>query len=126
MKKSFFTIMALIIIIGLSACGGANEPQSESVVTTNEENAEQLTFVATNWQFDKEEYHIPVNQPINFMLVNQEGYHGIAFEGLGVSLEGGEDHVKQFKITEPGTYEIRCNIICGTGHSDMRAKLIVE
>src|SRR5690606_19635440 len=97
------------------------DAQSE-VVEPPAEN--ELRFVAVNWAFDQEEYRVKQGETMILSLHNQQGRHGIEIEGLGIELYEGEP--VEYTFEEPGTYRVICNILCGPGHEDMVATLIVE
>ncbi|GIQ70960.1 cytochrome c oxidase subunit II [Xylanibacillus composti] len=124
MKKMIISVMALAMAIGLTACGGGDSSASDKAVQTNEPSAASITMEATNWDFDQDEYRVKAGEPVNFLLTNAEGVHGVEIRGLGIQLDA--DKEVQYTINEAGTYDIVCNIICGTGHSTMTAKLVVE
>ncbi len=124
MKKMYISVLALALAVGLSACGGGNSGASDKAVETNEASAASVAIEASNWEFDQEEYRVKAGEPVNFLLTNAEGVHGVDIEGLGIQLDA--DQEVQYTINEAGTYDIVCNIICGTGHSTMTAKLVVE
>lgn len=130
MKKIINLATALTFAFVLTACGGGggSETASTIAVPSTEDEAVELKFIASNWEFDQEEYTVAVGEPINFTLENEAGYHGVTIKGLGIDLADGK--TKQYTITEPGTYEIECSIQCGSGkdggHNTMKSKLIVQ
>ncbi len=79
---------------------------------------------ASNWKFDQAEYTIPKDTPVEIKLVNDEGAHGLQIKGAGVNLSNGK--TSQIVTLAAGTYEMKCSIVCGTGHLNMTAKLIVQ
>ncbi|WP_168735770.1 cupredoxin domain-containing protein [Cohnella fermenti] len=118
-------LCTLALGAALSACGsngngGSNNEASEQTPLVAEQ---ELIIKASNWQFDKTEYTIPKDTPVEIKLVNDEGAHGIEIKKAGVKLNAS----KSSKIVqlEAGTYEIKCNIVCGTGHLNMTATLVV-
>lgn len=123
LKKLSLSAIGLFMIITLAACGGSNGGSS-AAQESNAENATPLEIVATDFEFDQAEYRVKAGEPIEFSIVNEQGIHGYEIEGLGIKVMNGE--TKQFTINEPGEYTIFCNIMCGTGHNDMKSKLIVE
>lgn len=120
-----YTMLILSIAAGLFGLAftfvAALNAQSE-VVEPPADN--ELRFVAYNWEFDQEEYRVEQGETLVLSLHNQEGRHGIEIEGLGIELYEGES--VEYTFDEPGTYRIICNILCGLGHDDMVATLIVE
>jgi cytochrome c oxidase subunit II len=96
-------------------------PSAEELAA--EKNA--VTIKASNWEFDQAEYTVAVGETKTVRLVNENGLHGIAIEGLGVELQGATLE-QEVTFDKPGTYEIHCIVLCGQGHADMKAKLIVS
>ncbi|MFD2671291.1 cytochrome C oxidase subunit II [Marinicrinis sediminis] len=123
MKKSLIFLFLITAMTVLSACGGGSS-LANSVVETNEAEPEQLVITASDWSFDQETYTIQKDQPVQFILENEQGYHGIGIKKLGIEFE--QKTQPQYKITEAGEYEITCSVMCGSGHRDMKATLIVQ
>lgn len=125
MKRLWSLLLGTAFIISLTACGGDGTP---SFSETTETPAKEVKIVATNWKFDQPEYRVKKGEPFTLTLDVQEGVHGIKLEGLSSSIPGkkGTPSSKTVVANEEGTYSIICNISCGKGHSDMKAKLIVE
>ncbi len=87
--------------------------------------ANAVRIVASNWKFDKAEYVVPVGSKKEVVLVNQSGVHGIEIKGTDIVLSG-NNLKKEVTFDKPGRYEIICNILCGTGHLEMKATLVVQ
>ncbi len=98
------------------------QPPSEEELAAE---ANTLKIVATNWQFDQEEYVVEAGTTKMIELVNQQGLHGISISGLGIDLQGA-NLSQEVTFDKPGEYDIHCIVLCGQGHADMVAKLIVE
>ncbi|WP_163581859.1 cytochrome C oxidase subunit II [Gracilibacillus saliphilus] len=126
MKKILLGMMTLSLALVLAACGGGDDEGSSNSDGEAGENAsgdgETVDIQASNWQFDQEEYTVPAGE-VTVNLTNEEGFHGIEIEGTDIALD---DAGSQTATLEPGEYTIRCSIMCGAGHDDMVATLIVE
>jgi len=118
MKKS---IVFLLLSLMLFSCNSKKNP-SIPIETTEKETGHVLEIIAENWTFHQQIYTVPAGK-VTIQLKNVEGFHGIAIEGAGVFIEGDGTYTTNL---EPGEYTIVCNIVCGTGHDDMAATLIVE
>ena len=124
MHKTIWKMISIavpLILAGvIAACGGggAKAPQVEP-----NGNTVDLAIEASNWQFNEKEYRVKAGDTVNLTFKNTEGMHGIDIRGMNISLKN-EDQTSF--VAQPGTYDIICNIPCGSGHSSMRAKLIVE
>lgn len=126
MKFKLGLIAAMIVAIAaLAACGGGGAASTIVAADAPEAaNAKELSFVATNYEFDQQEYRIKQGEAIKLSIDNQEGMHSLSIKGFGVELRDGDSVVAV--PNKAGTYQIICSLPCGSGHSTMRATLIVE
>jgi cytochrome c oxidase subunit 2 len=127
MKKIFVFVLAISVVIALSACGKKEEPKTAAGETASggAQAAQELKLEATNYQFDKTEYRVKKGQDIKVVLDNKQGVHGVEIKGLNVKLDASKPS-QTFKADKEGTYDIICSIPCGPGHINMKSKLIVE
>jgi Heme/copper-type cytochrome/quinol oxidases, subunit 2 len=75
--------------------------------------------------FDQKEYHVKAGEPVRLILKNKSGLHGLAIKELNIDLQGAT-LTQDVTFDKPGTYEMHCSVMCGTGHADMKSVLIVE
>ncbi|WP_413404350.1 cytochrome C oxidase subunit II [Paenibacillus amylolyticus] len=129
MKKGITWLAACMLILVLTACGGAkqsaesgsNGSDADAGVTASEE----LVIKASNYEFDKPEYHLKKGVPVNIVYKNENGNHGILVPELNLQL----DTRNSSKVITPdkvGEFEMSCSVFCGSGHSSMISKIIVE
>ena len=126
-------------ILVLAACGGndSGDPVGDTDANDSTEQAaddsgtsdetatnNNVDIIATNWDFDQDEYIVKAGEEVKVTLTNDEGMHGIAIDGLDVKIDG--DGETTFTPNEPGEYTIYCSIPCGQGHNDMVSTLIVK
>jgi cytochrome c oxidase subunit 2 len=121
-KMLCYILMTIAFVVVLAACGSNNsnnnaEPSGAAVAS------QEIVIKAASWQFDKAEYVIPKDTPVKITVENLDGMHGIDIKDAGVKIRGGKSAVVTLAA---GTYEFNCYIQCGTGHSKMTAKLIVQ
>lgn len=123
-----YLLTAMVFALVLVACGGGNEKESEnnaaySPAASAAAASEEVVIKASNWEFEQKEYTITKDTPVKLTLENLAGAHGIEIVGQDVKIRGNNSEV----VTLPaGTYEIKCNIMCGKGHSEMVTKLVVS
>ncbi|MBD8840273.1 MULTISPECIES: cytochrome C oxidase subunit II [Paenibacillus] len=129
MKKGITWLAACMLILVLTACGGAkqsaesgsNGTDADAGVTASEE----LVIKASNYEFDQPEYHLKKGVPVNIVYKNENGNHGILVPELNLQL----DTRNSSKVITPdkvGEFEMSCSVFCGSGHSSMISKIIVE
>lgn len=131
--------MMIALMVLLSACGQNNETatnQQESGVTdtgvassdeatTSTDGTQQLVIKATNYAFDQKEYHVKKGQPVQIVFESVQGNHGVMIPALNVDLDS-QTTTATVTPQEAGQFDIACSIMCGSGHSTMVAKLIVD
>ncbi|MGG4481339.1 cytochrome C oxidase subunit II [Paenibacillus illinoisensis] len=128
MKKTMAWLAACMLILILAACGASNQSagsdssgESDAGVTASEE----LVIKASNYEFDQPEYHLKKGVPVNIVYENVNGNHGILVPELNLQL----DTRNSSKVITPdkvGEFEMSCSVFCGSGHSSMISKIIVE
>ncbi|WP_322923065.1 cupredoxin domain-containing protein [Paenibacillus campi] len=137
MKKYLLIGMTAAMLMLTTACGGQSQSNTGSSgqsgvtdtgVATSENGAasgEQLVVKATNYTFDQKEYHVKKGQPVTIVFENEQGNHGLAIPALKVNLNSSNSTVT-VTPQEAGQFDMACSIMCGSGHSTMVAKLIVD
>ncbi len=124
MKKLFAIITAAAMLLALSACGSKERAATE-VTDPNVQAKSEIKLIASNFHYDQPEYHAKKGEPVRITLESKQGVHGALISELGVELHG--SHLSTVIIPDKtGTYEIRCDVPCGSGHLNMVSKLIVE
>ena len=74
------------------------------------------------------EAHIPLHQPVKFLLRSKDVLHDFAVAQFRVKMDlvPGMNTYLWLTPTEPGRYEILCEELCGIAHHTMRGAVIVE
>jgi cytochrome c oxidase subunit 2 len=72
--------------------------------------------------------HLPVDQPVQTWLRSVDVLHNFTVPQFRVKMDlvPGLVTYQWFIPTVPGTYEILCEELCGTGHFAMRGKVVVD
>lgn len=124
MKKLLLMLAAVMMLGGvLTACGGGGGEQQSAPAVEPNGNTVDLAIEGANFQFDQAEYRVKSGDTVNVSYTDAEGMHGIEIAGTDVKLKNGD--TASF-VAQPGEYDIICTIMCGSGHAQMRSKLIVE
>ncbi|MNJ00306.1 Alternative cytochrome c oxidase subunit 2 [compost metagenome] len=63
--------------------------------------------------------------PVRIIFNNESGNHGILIPELELRLDASTSS-RVIIPREAGTFEMTCAVMCGSGHSSMSAKVIVE
>ena len=116
----------LHFIYALHSGGGINEEAVSSIET------KEFDIESKNWAFSPDT--ITVNKgdkvTLNFETLDDGigGGHGIAIPIFGVSesLRGGNSVTVEFIADKKGTFPFFCTVYCGSGHGNMKGRLIVK
>ncbi|CQR54466.1 cupredoxin domain-containing protein [Paenibacillus riograndensis] len=130
MIRRFAMLLSIGSLLILAACGGTGNntgtaSNKDGAAETGLTADEELIISATNYSFDQKEYHLKKGVPVNIVFKNESGNHGILVPELNLRLDG-KDSSQVIVPEEAGTFEMTCAIMCGSGHSSMSAKVIVE
>lgn len=127
MFKKAILLLSVVLVILLTACSNSNTSASNSDNGTNNTiiPEEEIIITATNYDFDQKEYHLKKGVPVKIIFENESGNHGILVPELKLQLNS-KNSSKVIIPEEAGTFEMTCSIMCGSGHSGMSAKVIVE
>lgn len=117
-------LLPLAGVLFLAGCG-----QHNSQPTTVPGNAVKVHVTATDykWTLDKKDFQVGV--PIDFIVKSGEGTHGFSIvqENVAQSVASGQKPVNiVWTPKKAGTYVIKCNVYCGSGHDNMWTKIQVQ
>jgi cytochrome c oxidase subunit 2 len=75
-----------------------------------------------------DELHVPVNRPVRVVLRSRDVIHSFFLPNFRLKQDAvpGRTIEGWFEATVPGTYEVPCAMLCGFGHSGMKAFLHVH
>jgi cytochrome c oxidase subunit 2 len=105
-------------------------------INTPPANAYEIQVTGQKWKWlftypnghVDENLHVPVNTPVRLVMTSEDVIHGFfipAFRLKHDVLPG--RYIKLwFRAVKAGEYQIYCTQYCGTGHSDMWAKVVVH
>ena len=74
------------------------------------------------------EIHLKQGEPVEFHVSTLDVQHGFDVPGLSIKESVQPSTPAVFTVTPPtkGEFEVKCGILCGSGHDRMRAKVIVD
>ncbi|MHC4913727.1 MAG: cytochrome c oxidase subunit II, partial [Planctomycetota bacterium] len=103
---------------------------------TPPENAYEIQVVGQKWSWVFEypngwvdnELHVPVDKAVRLNMRSEDVIHSFFVPEFRVKMDVVPGRYTQlwFNAIRTGQYEVRCAELCGTGHSDMLAKLVVH
>ncbi|WP_368086932.1 cytochrome C oxidase subunit II [Paenibacillus sp. OK003] len=126
MKKGMAWLAACMLILVLAACGGTGQSaESNSESDSGATASEELVIKASNYEFDQPEYHLKKGVPVKIVYENTNGNHGVLVPEFNLRLDT-KNNSKVITPDKAGEFELSCSVFCGSGHSSMISKIIVE
>ncbi|MBW4085222.1 cupredoxin domain-containing protein [Paenibacillus sp. S150] len=123
-------LCSIVCALMLTACSsnnsssnaaGSPDASAQSGLTAEEE----IVITATNYSFDQKEYHLKKGVPVKVTYKNESGSHGVLVPEMKLRLDA-KNSSQVILPGEAGTFEMTCAVMCGSGHSQMSARIIVE
>lgn len=152
-RMGLLFLSLVLIVLALSACSGSGSnaqagsdskvsaspgddhdndsdqtegtaPGSTADAITTADNV--LNIEAVNFNFGAKTFIAQSGKDLKIQFKSKEGVHGFAIDDLAVNITGnGEATIPADKL-KPGSYAIYCSVFCGSGHSNMKATLLVK
>lgn len=90
--------------------------------------AREIEVTAQQFEFIPNPIRVKVGENIRLKITSVDVDHGFSLPEFGINeiLSPGGTITVEFQATEIGEFEFSCSVFCGSGHSNMRGKLIVE
>ena len=138
MKNTEKIILLLVFgIFLLGACSkqnpknlvgqGSPVPEQPAASTQNGEFKE-FKITARQFQFDPSTIEVSKGDKVRLIVTSMDVPHGIAISEYNINerLEPGKPVTIEFTADKAGTFTSFCSVFCGSGHSNMKGKLIVK
>ena len=126
-------IVVLVIFLGIYRFQQVSTSQiMKTTESTKEENqnlqVREIRVRAFQFSFDPKEIRVKEGERVRLIITSEDVPHGFSLPDFGINeyLAPGKETIVEFTANKKGTFEFRCSVFCGTGHSNMRGVLIVE
>jgi cytochrome c oxidase subunit 2 len=138
MRMILITLFAVTLL--LFGCTG-EAPQKETgnglppAVTDGGDTTDNVTsptvefdITAKQWEFEPSTITVKKGDTVKLTITSLDVDHGFALNEFNVNerLVAGETVEVAFTADKAGEFTFFCNVFCGSGHSQMNGKLIVE
>jgi cytochrome c oxidase subunit 2 len=91
------------------------------------EEVKTIDVVASQFQFEPATISVVQGDRVRLRLRSADRTHGFAIKGFRVKalIPKAGEAVTEFVADQAGTFDITCSEYCGTGHTAMKARLVV-
>ena len=93
------------------------------------ESIRVIDVVLSRYAFAPERIEVRVGEPVRLNIVSMDGAHGFQVKGMGLNVRipaRGRAVTIDLTPKDPGRFLVTCSEYCGSGHSRMKAWLIVR
>ena len=137
MKNTEKIILLLVFgILLLVACSkqnpdnlvGQGSTVSEQPTSTQNGEFKEFRITARQFQFDPSTIEVSKGDKVRLIVTSTDVPHGIAIQEYGINerMEVGKPVTIEFTADKTGTFTAFCSVFCGSGHGNMKGKLIVK
>jgi len=83
---------------------------------------------ARRFSFSPDTIRVKQGDKVKIIAKSTDVTHGFALEGFNMDnrIEPGKKNIIEFIADKKGEFMFRCSVYCGSGHKNMRGKLVVE
>lgn len=128
-----WTIIPFFIVIGMFIWGS----RVFFLQTSQNPNALEILVTGKKWMWkfqhkngrrEIQDLHVPVNTPVRLKMASEDVLHCVFIPAFRIKQDvmPGRYTYLNFTANRPGVYHLFCNQYCGTSHSQMIGKVIVQ
>ena len=123
-----YPLVLVFCLIAIAACAQQNnsEPIKEKPLQTGQ--VKEFKMTAKQFAFEPEIIEVNKGDKVRLIVTSIDVPHGIAIPEYGINerLNPGEPVTIEFIADKEGTFTAFCSVFCGSGHSNMKGKIIVK
>lgn len=134
--KRIILFVFLTSILLITACSNISTkeqtadtgPQITETPSLTDETFKEISIIARQWEFNPNIIEVNQGDNLRLKIKSIDVMHGFAVPDYDIDevLTPNEELIVEFKADKKGTFEFRCTVFCGSGHSDMKGTLLVK
>jgi cytochrome c oxidase subunit II len=134
-EKNVLVILALILLggaayFGFKAFNGSNMVSNNGLnsQTATSSPVKEFNVVARRYSFEPATLTVNKGDHVLINVTTEDTKHGFAIDEFRIKqdINPGEKTVIEFTADKSGVFTYYCSIFCGSGHGDMKGRLIVN
>tara|TARA_Y100000310_G_scaffold68970_1_gene64280 strand:+ start:2576 stop:3022 length:447 start_codon:yes stop_codon:yes gene_type:complete len=147
MNKKVLILISIFLISIIGGCSSGEKAQGEekkvtpdpskdevkTPTKTNEgevkkTNTKVITMIAEKFKFTPSTITVKKGDEVEIIIKSIDVKHSLSIPAFGVNIDAVPDkkNSAKFVASKAGTFDMVCEVFCGSGHDDMKATLIVE
>jgi cytochrome c oxidase subunit 2 len=119
-KGTLPLVLAGALVLSMTGCGKRTPTYAGPPDTVRQ-------IVMKKWEINPARIEVPQGARVELVVTSTDIEHGIAVPGLGINEPVQPEHpaVVRFLAQTPGTYPMRCSVLCGRGHDKMTGEIVI-
>ena len=104
------------------------QPEQKTQTTAPSGEVKEFRMTAKQFQFEPSTIEVSKGDKVRLIVTSADVPHGIAIPEYGINerLDPGKPKTIEFTADKEGTFTAFCSVFCGSGHSNMKGKIIVK
>lgn len=106
----------------------AGDKEVEEMAVAPSTEVREFKMTAKQFQFEPSTIEVNKGDKVRLIVTSTDVPHGIAIPEYGINerLDPGKEVKIEFTAEKEGTFTAFCSVFCGSGHSNMKGKIIVR
>jgi len=106
----------------------AGDKQVEEKVVAPTGEVKEFKIIAKQFQFEPSTIEVNKGDKVKLIVTSTDVPHGISIPEYGINerLDPGQPKTIEFTADKEGTFTTFCTVLCGSGHSNMKGKIVVK
>ena len=127
MKTTIFKNKIVNTMLLAGVCGIALATVAPKGNLARADNPKVIEITAKKFEFSPSEITLKKGEPVILRLTSSDRVHGFMSKPLKIDTDIPSDTTKDVAVTPDaaGNYTVICDHYCGTGHGNMKMKVIV-
>ena len=111
-------MMALLLPLGVGCKDAPRDTAPPDIIRQ---------VIMKKWAIVPNRIEVPQGDQVELVVNSTDVEHGIEIPRLGIRepVQPGRPTIVRFKAKTPGSYPMKCSVLCGRGHDQMTGVIVV-
>ncbi len=123
-----FVVLVVLLAAGCNQVVESQPPASVEQPSGQPSTVREIPVRVFRFGFDPETITVKQGERVRLIFTSSDVRHGfsVAEYGLDVVVPAGGSVPYEFVADKPGSFVAYCSVYCGSGHAEMKGRLVVE
>ena len=127
-KMRKYLLVLVFCLIAVAACTQQNNSEPIKEKSSQTGQVKEFKMTAKQFAFEPEIIEANKGDKVRLIVTSVDVPHGLSIPEYGINerLNPGEYVTIEFIADKEGSFTSFCSVFCGSGHSNMKGKIIVK